>query len=107
MQRGIVPPLLVLETNRGGLSARRQREAEGQILRLRDALAIGRRFLPNLSPNTRQAVAELVALVQTQSVPEDRKWLESFSELSTDQTEQLATSAAHAPSTELTLQGPS
>jgi hypothetical protein len=60
MQRSIVPPLMVLETNRGGFSTRRMREAEGQIRRMREVLAIGRRFIKSLSPDTQQAIAERV-----------------------------------------------
>ncbi len=90
-QRGIVPPLMVLDANRGGFSVRRQREAEGIITRLREALAIGRRFVPDLSPDTQQAVAELADLAQRRSSPSDSDWLGWFEALTSDQAEQSNT----------------
>jgi hypothetical protein len=68
--RGIVPPVMVLDANRGGFSARRQREAEGQVRRLREALAIGRRFMPNLSRNTQEAIFELSEFCQNHRAPD-------------------------------------
>src|SRR5438445_7510873 len=59
MQRGIVPPLLVLEPNRGGFSERRKREAAGQVTRLREVLALGRAFLTELNRETSQALRQL------------------------------------------------
>lgn len=61
-RRGIVPPLIVLSEGRGGLSARRLEEAEGQIVRLREALAVGRELVPGLSTDTRQAIAQLAEI---------------------------------------------
>jgi hypothetical protein len=61
-QRGIVPPLMVLDENRGGFSARRQREAEGQIRRLREALAIDRFLVSDLDRDTQHAILELALL---------------------------------------------
>lgn len=63
-QRGIVPPLLVLEEKRGGFSVRRQREAAGAIEQLRKALAIGRRFFPSLPQASREAIQALSAAAQ-------------------------------------------
>ena len=91
--RGIVPPLMVLDSNRGGFSLRRQGEAEGQIRRLRDALEIGRRFLPNLSHETRGAIAELAGIVERRPRFDDTEVLARFSELGPDQAEQLAEQA--------------
>jgi hypothetical protein len=48
-QRGIVPPVMVLEPSRSGFSERRKREAAGQVTRLREAIDLGRAFLPGLS----------------------------------------------------------
>ncbi len=93
MQRGIMPPLTVLDKNRGGFSARRQREAEGQIRRLSEGLAIGRRFMPSLSPNTQQAVAELASWLERQSLPDDQDWLNWFNSLSSNQAEQVGNRA--------------
>ena len=93
MQRGIVPPTLVLESNRGGFSNRRQREAAGQITRLQEAMAIGRRFVPNLSSDTQTALIELAKLSQVQSQPDDADWLEWFMQLSNDEADKLAVRA--------------
>ena len=93
MQRGIVPPLMVLEPNRGGFSSRRQREAAGQIRRLREALAIGRQFLPSLNPDTETAIVELADLPQLQSRSDDGEWLECYGQLSDDETEKLVARA--------------
>jgi len=87
--RGIVPPVMVLDADRGGFSTPRQREAEGQILQLREALAIGRRFLSTLNPNTQQAIAELAEYSQ-RSKPDYVVWLSSFNEVSSEGAEQLA-----------------
>ncbi len=59
MQRGIVPPLLVLEPNRSGFSERRKREAAGQVNRLGEALSLARAFLTGLSRETSQALENL------------------------------------------------
>ena len=89
-QRGIQPPIMVLEEDRGGFSARRQGEAEGQILRLREALEIGRQFVHGISPDTQQAVAELADRVQGWSAPSDVEWLGWFGGLSFEQSKQVA-----------------
>jgi hypothetical protein len=88
--RGIVPPVMVLDANRGGFSARRQREAEGQVRRLREALAIGRRFIPNLSRNTQEAIFELSEFCQNHRAPDEEVWLDWFNELTRDKVSQLA-----------------
>lgn len=93
VRRGIVPPLMVLDENRGGFSARRIHEAEGQILRLREALAIGRRFLTGLSDDTQQAVVELADFSQAKTPPGDLDWLRWFRELSSEDAERLAVRA--------------
>lgn len=93
MLRGIAPPLLVLEPNRGGFSERRQREAARQISCLREALALGRQFLPNLNPDTESAIAELAELPQLQSRPDDEEWLKWFNELSDAETRRLTAQA--------------
>jgi hypothetical protein len=89
-QRGIVPPVMVLDANRGGFSARRQREAEGQILRLRAALEIGRRFVTTLSPDTKQAIAQLADFCQHQPSPGDAIWLNLCNELSSEEVNHIA-----------------
>ena len=92
-QRGIVPPTLVLESNRGGFSKRRQGEAAGQITRLQEAIAIGRRFLPELSTDTQTAVAQLAEVCQAQPGPSEADWLEWFERLSSDKADELAARA--------------
>lgn len=90
MQRGIQPPLVVLEPNRGGFSQRRQKEAGGQILRLREALTIARRFFPHLNTNTQPAIEELASALLGRAAPIDSDWLRWFDALSAQQAEQLA-----------------
>lgn len=90
MQKGIVPPLMVLEANRGGFSAKRQRGAAGHILRWREALAIGRHFIANLSSDTQQALAELADLSQGRATPGDLDQLRWFDALTSDQAAELA-----------------
>jgi ribosomal protein S27AE len=92
-QRGIIPPLMALDENRGGFSARRQREAERQILRLREAIAIGRRFISSLSRNSQQAITELTDFVQRRVAPSDTVWLRWFNEISPEGADQLAAQA--------------
>lgn len=93
LQRGIIPPLMVLEENRGGFSARRQREAEGQVRRLAEALAIGRFFCSNLAADTQQAVVELADRCERLSTGSDGEKLSQFRELSPIQAEQLEAEA--------------
>jgi hypothetical protein len=85
--------ILVLESNRGGFSNRRQREAAGQITRLHEAIAIGRPFLPSLSSDTQTAVIELAKLTQVQAQPPEVDWLEWFNQLSNDEADKLAAQA--------------
>ncbi|MCI0739685.1 MAG: hypothetical protein L0Y72_11615 [Gemmataceae bacterium] len=92
-QRGIVPPLKVLEENRGGFSARRQREAEGEIRRLQEALAIGRFFFSHLDGDSQQAILELTALCNRLPRACDAELLLEFRQLSEVQAEQLADDA--------------
>jgi hypothetical protein len=89
-QRGIVPPIIVLDENRGGFSARRLREAEGQIERLREALALGRFFFPVLNSDTHQALLELERSISAQSAPKDVDWLRWIGQLTSDQVDRLA-----------------
>lgn len=100
MQRGIVPPLMVLETNRGGFSARRLSEAEGQVRRMREVLAIGRRFFKSLSPDTQHAISELANLCQATPKLEDAEWLRSFAVLSVHEAELLGEQAVECLSSE-------
>jgi hypothetical protein len=93
MQRGIVPPVIVLEPNRGGFPPKRQREAEGHILRLRDALAIGRLLMPSLSPDTQQAFIELTDISRAKLEPKDLALLRLFQNLTIDQANSLADKA--------------
>jgi len=92
-QRGIVPPLMVLEEKRGGFSARRQREAEGQISRLREALTIGRFFFLNLDGDTRQAILNLADLCNRLPRASGAELLFQFRQLGEEQAEQLAAEA--------------
>jgi hypothetical protein len=90
MQRGIVPPLLVLEPNRSGFSERRKREAAGQVNRLREALGIARAFLTGLSRETSQALRELAAIAASRPENGDPPLLDQIRRLSADQTRELA-----------------
>lgn len=92
-QRGIVPPLKVLDENRGGFPTRRQREAEGQVRRLRAALALGRFFLPNWEDDTEKAIRELAALCKRLPKVSDAELLLEFRQLSNMQAGQLADEA--------------
>ncbi|MBM4071632.1 MAG: hypothetical protein FJ271_22285 [Planctomycetes bacterium] len=93
MQRGIVPPLMVLEENRGGFSARRQREAEAQIRQLRGVLAIGRFFFPQLDSDAQKAIFELADLCNRLPRPSSAEWLPGFRQLNDVQANQLAVEA--------------
>jgi hypothetical protein len=88
--RGIVPPLLVLEENRGGLSPRRLREAEGRVVRLHNALAIGRASFPELPADTQGALLELAAIAQQGKKFLDTDWLRWYSQASAEQCDELA-----------------
>src|SRR2546426_641150 len=61
--------------------------------RLREALAIGRRFIADLSSDTWQAVAKLADLSDTKVAPGDNEWLHWFRELTSDDAERLAARA--------------
>lgn len=92
-QRGIVPPLMALEENRGGFSVRRQREAEGQIRRLREALAVGRSSFSASDGDTQHAILKLAALCDRLPRIRDAELLLRFRELTEVQAEQLAAEA--------------
>jgi hypothetical protein len=89
-QRGIVPPLLVLEPNRMGFSVKRQRESAGQVQRLREALQIGRQLDPDLSSDTEQAMKRLADLSSKTDFPKDFELLDCFQRLSRQDSGQLA-----------------
>jgi hypothetical protein len=88
-QRGIVPPVLVLNENRGGFDERRQQAAHGQVERLSEAINLGRMLIPDLPAGTQQALT-LLANVPLPPAPSDREWLDQFEELSDEQADQLA-----------------
>ncbi len=92
-QRGIVPPMMVLEENRGGFSARRMREAEGQISRLREALAVGRFFFSGLDGDTQDAILSLADLCNRLPRASDEELLLQFRQLGEVQAERLGTEA--------------
>src|SRR5262249_41691007 len=79
--RGIHPPISVLSPDRGGFSQQRLQQAAGQVGRLREALTLGRRFFPNLSPNTESALKELTARARP-PVVSDEEWAGAHSALS-------------------------
>jgi hypothetical protein len=93
MQREIVPPLMVLEPNRNGFSERRKREAAGQVIRLREALDLGRALLPGLSQETAQALGQLAAIATSRPDPHSPSTLEQFRWLSADQAREVASIA--------------
>ena len=80
MIRGIRPPIIVLEANRGGLSPRRLKEAAGQIERLRDALYLGRELLNDLNADTAKALRTL-SDVATKRPPQDSEWIAWYGQL--------------------------
>ena len=92
-QRGIVPPLMVLDPNRNGFSERRKREAAGQVTRLREAIDLGRGFLPGLSSETVEALQQLAAIAANRPDFEPPPMLEQFRGLSTDQAREVASFA--------------
>jgi hypothetical protein len=92
-QRGIIPPLMVLQENRGGFSVRRQQEAVGQIERLREALTIGHFFFTGLSTHTEDAIHELVVECGRLPILNDDKSLAEFRQLTEVEAEHLAAEA--------------
>lgn len=92
-QRGIVPPAMVLDSNRGGFSERRQREAEGQITRLRQALAIGKELDPSMSSDCSLAVSELASRVTTIVTPAEQQWISWYQSMPSRDAERLASRA--------------
>lgn len=92
-QRGIIPPLKVLEDNRGGFSARRQREAEETVRRLQEALAIGRFLFSGLNRDTQQSILELTDKCERLPRTGDADLLQEFRRLDEVQAAELA---AHA-----------
>lgn len=90
MQRGIDPPVLVLEPNRSGFSERRKREAAGQVTRLREVLTLGRAFLDGLSTDTAQAFLELASLAEHPEATGGSSRLNSLVGLSIEEARSLA-----------------
>lgn len=80
--RGIAPPLMVLDPDLNGFSDRRKREAAGAVKRLRDALDLGRAFVPGLSRETEEALGQLAALVAKQRSAEAPSAFDQFRGLS-------------------------
>lgn len=92
-QRGILPPMMVLGENRGGFSDRRKREAEGQVRRLREALALGRHFYSELDGDTKKAIMDLASRCLSLPYSSDEVILGLFSQLDDDQAMRLAAEA--------------
>lgn len=88
-QRGIVPPLMVLNDSRGGFSGRRQKEAAGAITRLQEALAIGSYFFPALPQDSHAAIVKLDTICDTGTIPNSEVWLDSYRNLSDQHALQL------------------
>lgn len=92
-QRGVVPPLMALEENRGGFSTRRQREAEGQVRRLREALAIGAFFFSISDDDAQQAIRDLLSYCDRFPKVCDAELLKEFRQLRGEQAERLESEA--------------
>src|ERR1019366_6449380 len=94
IQRGIRPPLLVLNEGRGGLSTPRLAEAQGQVVRLTEALAVGRYWKPNLSHSPREALAELTTLTSRRPAQSTRSLqIDLYCQMSTFEASELASVA--------------
>ncbi|MEO8269314.1 MAG: hypothetical protein ABI557_06315, partial [Aureliella sp.] len=74
MLRGLQPPIMALEENRGGFHSKRQREAAGQIGRLREALSLADELGLGLPNDTQQAIAFLTNSFVGQSGGTDENW---------------------------------
>jgi hypothetical protein len=69
VQRGIVPPLTVLEPNRSSFSERKKKQPAAQVIRLRGALDLGRAVLPGLSQETAEALGQLATVKRGPTMP--------------------------------------
>lgn len=90
MQCGVVPPILVLNPNRGGFSDRRKREAAGQVSRLGEVLVLARLFLTALSTESSQAIRELAAIVDSPRTTPHYSLLDQVRSLSLEEANELA-----------------
>lgn len=88
--RGIVPPMLVLESDRGGFSERRKIEAAGQVSRLKEVLELARSFLPWLSPVNSQALQELTDIVTRISAKGSSELIDQVRNLTVEESRELA-----------------
>lgn len=91
--RGINPPLMVLEPDRNGFSVRRQREAAGQVTRLREALDLGRAFLADVGSDTERALLQLAASVEGETEFDATSRFDAYRSLSPEQAREAATVA--------------
>ncbi|WP_165232586.1 hypothetical protein [Aquisphaera insulae] len=93
MQRGIVPPVMVLDPDRNGFSVRRQREAGGQVSRLREVLDLGRAFLPGLDRETPQALNQIADVATSCPLPRPMPEIDAFRQLSSPEGREVASRA--------------
>ena len=92
LMRGIVPPVSILEPERGGFSDKRLEQAAGQVRRLQEALRMARRFFGELGPGP---VASLRQLSQrlTEVMGRDSAWIEMHARLPEEEFATLASRA--------------
>lgn len=90
--RGIHPPISVLAPERGGFSDKRLQQAAEQVGRLREALALGLEFFPNLNRDTAIALQELKAQAGEASAL-DAQWADAHASLPPTEADNLVTRA--------------
>ena len=88
-QRGVEPPMLALNENRGGFSKRRQEEAASRVDYLNRAVSTARQCISQLSPDTLEAFQQIVNWLDEQLVPNDDFWLDNYQALTTAEADEL------------------
>lgn len=89
-QRGIEPPILALVENRGGYKEKRQKESASQVIRLREAITLGKSLFSNLPEQSLDAIRVLDAFATQKRKVSDEAKLEDFSNLSEDERHEFA-----------------
>lgn len=89
-QRGVNPPIIALEENRGGFRPKRHRESAGQIQRLQEALGLASELGIQSLGDSQQAIQSLARMVGDHLNETDDKRFHWFASLDSDELDELA-----------------
>lgn len=89
-QRGVNPPIIALEENRGGFRSKRHRESAGQVKRLQEAMGLAKELGIQLPGDSQDAIRSLAKMLGDHPDGTDNEWFNWFASLNSAELDELA-----------------